>query len=129
MKPFLKDHGPWIFLMIMITAQSSISRLPIPDVGINYFDKLLHFFVFGILGAFIQRGMMHSDKRFIKKYALLISIGIGLLFALSDEWHQSFVPGRISDSLDWIADALGIIIFACLYSKFMKSEKGRINSI
>ncbi len=122
-KQFLKVHGPWIFLMILIMAQSSISRLPVPDVGINYFDKILHFFVFGILGMLIQRGMMRSDRKCIKKYALLISISIGLLFALSDEWHQSFVPGRIADELDWVADALGIIAFSYLYFRFKKKRE------
>ena len=33
---------------------------------------------------------------------------IAFLYALSDEWHQSFVPGRDADALDVVVDALGI---------------------
>ncbi len=29
------------------------------------------------------------------------------LYGLSDEWHQSFVAGRESSALDWLADTLG----------------------
>jgi VanZ family protein len=31
-----------------------------------------------------------------------------LVFALSDEWHQQFVPGRVFSSSDLFADAVGI---------------------
>ena len=33
---------------------------------------------------------------------------IALAYAVSDEIHQSFVPGRVSDPLDVLVDALGI---------------------
>lgn len=40
--------------------------------------------------------------------ALLAAALISFLYAISDEFHQSFVPGRESDPLDVLADALGI---------------------
>ncbi|WP_170161757.1 VanZ family protein [Desulfosoma caldarium] len=32
----------------------------------------------------------------------------GILFALSDEWHQSWVPGRFSSPWDVVLDAIGL---------------------
>jgi VanZ family protein len=29
------------------------------------------------------------------------------VYAASDEWHQTFVPGRVCDPLDWTRDAVG----------------------
>ncbi|MEJ2629102.1 MAG: VanZ family protein, partial [bacterium] len=34
---------------------------------------------------------------------------LGSLYAVSDELHQSFVPGRISSVSDIIADCLGLL--------------------
>jgi hypothetical protein len=31
-------------------------------------------------------------------------------FAISDEWHQSFVPGRVADVEDLVADGAGIVL-------------------
>jgi len=33
-------------------------------------------------------------------------------YAATDEWHQSFVPGRSADVHDWYADAIGALIGA-----------------
>jgi VanZ family protein len=30
-----------------------------------------------------------------------------MLFGATDEWHQSFVIGRLADPYDWAADTLG----------------------
>jgi VanZ family protein len=42
--------------------------------------------------------------------AHLAFLGIGILFALSDEWHQSFVPGRDPSAGDFLADFLGVLL-------------------
>ncbi len=40
-------------------------------------------------------------------YRAILSIVFCSLYGMSDEWHQSFVVGRDSDWLDWLADTLG----------------------
>jgi VanZ family protein len=44
----------------------------------------------------------------LRARALPLAAAISLLYAISDEYHQSFVPGRVSDPLDVLADAAGI---------------------
>ncbi len=34
------------------------------------------------------------------------------LYGISDEWHQSFVPGRDSSIGDWLADTAGALLLA-----------------
>lgn len=42
------------------------------------------------------------------------------LFALSDEMHQYFVPGRSAEIADWLADMAGIILAWLLGSLILK---------
>ena len=112
---FINAHAPWILMMIAITVESSIRDISLPDIGITFTDKLAHFGVFGIMGWVLTRGMVLSNKR----YPILISVAIGFIFAVTDEWHQSFVPGRDADVLDVLADLIGLIVSANLYKLFI----------
>lgn len=51
---------------------------------------------------------------------LLVTLFVGLIFAASDEIHQSFVPGRTASIYDFIADAIGILISLLLFEKIKK---------
>jgi VanZ family protein len=43
-----------------------------------------------------------------KRYAT--AWGLAVLYGLSDEWHQSFVPGRTPDIVDIVTDAFGAAV-------------------
>jgi VanZ family protein len=120
----LNAHLPWIAMILIISFQSSTSGLKLPDLSFDFVDKFVHFFVFGILGWLIARGMYKTKNRFIHKRFLLLAIIIGTIFGLIDECHQSFVPGRQSDIGDWFADILGIITLSLFYK--MKLQKIKI---
>lgn len=119
----LNAHVPWILMMIVISVQSSMSNIKLPDIGIDFIDKVIHLLVFGVLGWLIARGMYKSEHSFIRKHFLVITLIIGGVFGLLDEWHQSMVPGRMADLRDWMADMAGIVIFG-LYYKW-KIHNGR----
>lgn len=55
----------------------------------------------------------------------LASIGFSLVYAASDEVHQSFVPGREMSFMDWMADAVGLLISSYVY--YIKIFKHRIS--
>jgi VanZ family protein len=46
---------------------------------------------------------------------------LGSLYGASDEVHQSFVPGRAADPLDWVADSAGavagVLVFNLIHSR------------
>ena len=112
---YINAHVPWILIMVAITIESSISNISLPDIGVTFTDKLAHFVVFSIMGWALTRGMILSKI----KYPIIISIVIGFIFAVTDEWHQSFVPGRDADVLDVVADLIGLIVSAGLYKLFI----------
>ncbi len=77
--------------------------------------KLAHMFEFAVLAVLYQTALARSiaktneqSKIKFKHYWLAFSLAV--LYALSDEWHQSFVPGRSSSLLDSGVDALGALI-------------------
>lgn len=64
------------------------------------------------------------------KYRFLISILVGLVYASSDEIHQSFIPGRNASIIDVGIDAsgvlLGIILVLIIISAYKKLTKNKI---
>ncbi|MBU5440696.1 VanZ family protein [Paenibacillus sp. MSJ-34] len=40
---------------------------------------------------------------------------LSLLYAASDEWHQSFVPGRTGHAIDVAVDAVGVLIMTIAF--------------
>ena len=95
------------FLCIYFSSQTNVD---LPKV-INI-DKLFHFGAYFVYGlslqvAFIAFFINSTKEKSNKKIALLV-ITTGFLFALSDEIHQYFVPGRDADILDLLTDFIGI---------------------
>lgn len=98
--------------MGLIFWLSSRSTLPEPDLFSNQ-DKLEHMAAYGILtwllaGAFANwRTGSHSFLRMV-----LVTL-FAIFYGISDEWHQSFVPGRDASSWDVLADGMGALIVSC----------------
>lgn len=45
------------------------------------------------------------------------------LYAISDEWHQAFVPNRCSDFGDWLADTVGATLAVWVLIRFKMFPK------
>jgi VanZ family protein len=69
-------------------------------------DKIAHLVLYGVLGATLAWGH-HSSGRRISHVLLVLA---GLLYGVSDEWHQSFVPGRNPSAGDLAADGVGTLV-------------------
>lgn len=82
-------------------------------IFVAYLRKSAHFFLYALLGFFT--GL--SIGNFNRKNFFLSSLGI-FLFAISDEFHQSFVPGReakITDvGIDFLGGLAGIVLVAII---------------
>ena len=57
-----------------------------------------------------------------EKIILLISIIFCFIFALTDEYHQSLVPGRTSVFTDVIIDTIGGILSIITYKIYTKTK-------
>lgn len=83
---------------------SAQERLPMPDV-FHFQDKVLHLGAYFVMGFFGWRAFRHLP---LSQTALAWTTFLFCsLYGMSDEWHQSFVPGRSVSVFDWLADSLG----------------------
>ena len=91
---------------------SSMSRVP----GANYFwDKFLHAFGYAGLGILALRAFHGGFTPARLLPTLLAGLAV-VLWGISDEFHQSFVPGRDASALDVFADSVGFLIAVGLFS-------------
>ncbi|MBM3842162.1 MAG: VanZ family protein [Verrucomicrobia bacterium] len=74
-------------------------------------DKVVHFAVYGLLGTLACR-----PARTWRGAA--VAVLVTSAFGASDEWHQSFVPGRTAELADWVADSAGAACAAVLYVRW-----------
>jgi VanZ family protein len=81
-----------------------------PDLGLlsKLASMVAHFAVYAVLMLFLQRALRHSDAVSPGR-ALAVGLALVAAYAVSDEYHQSFVPGRQPDPLDWLADMAGAL--------------------
>jgi len=82
-----------------------------------YSDKVAHLILFGIFGGTLAWGTRKWSKT-TRHGALIL---LGLLYAASDEWHQSFIPGRYPSTGDFLADAVGLVSGYLLIRSILKA--------
>lgn len=87
--------------------------------------KLAHFFEYALLGLLAARAFRTSPKLNIKNHWFSISLSLVVIYALLDEYHQSFVPSRtasIYDSLIDIAGGLAALLVLRLFRPLKHSS-------
>lgn len=113
---FLNTHLPWIIIIILVAIQSNVSDNSSTH-PLEYSDKIVHFTIFGVLGWLFARTIFKSDNKFLKRNYFMMVLVFVTLFAITDEIHQSFVPGRDADVFDLVADISGALLFLFIFSK------------
>ena len=98
---------PPLTILLAIVWLSSRSQYP---GGLSLpppLDKVAHASAFAALAFCFELALRRSrhDLPLYRRH-LWIFLGVAL-FGVTDEWHQSFVPGRDCSALDWLADAFG----------------------
>jgi VanZ family protein len=96
----------------LIFAVSSLSKVPDAPSGLS--DKHAHFAVYGVLGALIVWGLTAAGPRRTTWRAAALAVVLATLYGISDELHQSFVPGREASGADLAADAAGAAVAAAV---------------
>lgn len=107
MRGFLAAWLPPLALMGLIfclSAQPDLPHVPGPWLD-TLIKKSAHMLVYGLLAWFYQRAlfMRATGSRRTRWVSLLLAI----LYGLSDEIHQRFVPGRNGRLVDVVIDGVG----------------------
>jgi VanZ family protein len=103
---FGKYWAPFLLALAVIFFLSSLPRVP----GARYFwDKILHVTGYAGLGVLALRAF-HGGAVPLRPRATALAGCAVILWGVSDEYHQSFVPGRDASVLDVAADAVGFLV-------------------
>lgn len=103
---------PAFVTICLIVILSHQSRLPGAGSGLN---PLLHLIEYSLLTLTLVWGRSSGLRRRIGTRQLVWIWILGTLFAVSDELHQSFVPGRDASAGDVLADVAGITLVLAAY--------------
>lgn len=108
--PLLSRWLPVLAWMGLIFVGSSQSDLPThPNDSIDTVaKKSIHGVEYGILATLLWRALAQG-KGSTRDSLTLKVLGISLLYALSDELHQHFIPGRCSSLKDVLLDGISIV--------------------
>ena len=111
---------PALILMVVIFAFSSRSGNELPNFG--GWDYVVKKSAHGIGYGLLALSYLHALPNRNYKLAWFLAV----LYSLTDEFHQSFVPGRRSSLEDvFVFDAIGAILALLLHYRFfgVKREK------
>lgn len=102
---------PVILFCLALFIQSSLPAVELPESNTIGFDKLAHFIAYGILMILFFYSLKNQNKSVkLRKYSLEYAFLFTVLYGISDEIHQSFVPFRSADFFDALADFLGAFV-------------------
>jgi VanZ family protein len=113
----ISSWGPAGLWMLVIFYMSSFPSSNIPDL-FPLQQEVYHFSSYAILAYLLSRAFNRSffiSRRLLVALAAFICAAV---YGLTDEWHQSFVPGRSVSVSDLVVDGFGGIIGALVYLRW-----------
>jgi VanZ family protein len=111
--PFSASRRAWLWpVLVAVLIFSASGRSQVADPGIPNVDKVIHFLVYGLLGTLVVRTGVGG------RWAPIIALVVTSLYGVTDEIHQSFVPGRSMELADWVADTAGASVAILMYARW-----------
>lgn len=108
-------------LIFVLSAQSHLPSAPGPWLD-TLLKKAGHAFAYGVLAWLYQRALRpHIRTPLVLRIA---SASLAVVYALSDEYHQTFVPGRTGRLFDVLVDGAGTC-GAMLLSWWLERRRAR----
>jgi VanZ family protein len=110
---------PWILLVGwcgMIFWQSS-SPLPPETPSLPGLDKLAHAAIYGLLAYLAARAFATLPRAAEARLTSAAAVLFAAFYGFTDEFHQTFVPGRSADLWDLAADLAGALAGGWLYHR------------
>jgi len=110
MKNFLYYWLPVYVYAGLIFYFSSLPEIPELILKITKETFILHIIEYAILSILLLRAFINSKNIIFREKAIYLAIIITILYGITDEIHQHFVPGRTFSLFDIIANGIGSIV-------------------
>jgi len=108
----------WMVFLFYLSHQPGIDA----PMLFAHQDKVFHAGVYGVLGMLLLAALPRDSAGYSWRQ-VRISTVIASLYGISDELHQSFVPGRSTEVWDWMADTVGALAAASLLAWLTKKRQ------
>lgn len=104
----------WAYFIFLF---SSMTITPVSGVYWKEFvvKKSAHLIEYGVLAGLLYRALVGS--KISRLNSVLLAILISIVYAVTDELHQSFTPGRESTIRDVFVDTIGATLSVYLIDK------------
>lgn len=83
--------------------------------------KIAHFSIYALVGFLLMA--LFSTYSINEKNKIIYTLIIGAIYATSDEFHQSFIPGRSGQASDVFLDTIGVTVGGLLILLIIKTVK------
>jgi VanZ family protein len=109
-------------LIFLLSAQPDLNS------GLGTVDTVLrktaHVMEFGLLWFLWWRAFGYGSPR-----AVVAAAAVAMLYAATDEWHQSFVAGRVGSPWDWAIDVAGVGVAVLLAHRVRQDRYSQPRSV
>lgn len=106
----------WMGLIFGLSAISGLKSGLVEGLDL-VLRKIAHATEFGILGALTLRALTSRNEK-VNWRALAVAGLIAAAYAVTDEYHQSYVRDRVASARDVGIDWLGVVIGLGLYRQY-----------
>lgn len=90
-----------------------LSSIPNLRTELGFLDlilrKIAHITEYAVLFLLSRKAFRETDSNWSRKRVHVWAIVFSVLYAFSDEYHQSFVPGRCQSIIDVGIDSAGVL--------------------
>jgi hypothetical protein len=123
---------PVLRMVPMVAAMGTIFFLShqsgdnLPDLSLPGTDKLAHLAVYSLLAGTVLFSFCEELKSHHHRTVMFMTIVICVLYGITDEFHQSFIPGRFVSILDIVADCAGAVT-ACVLWEWWRKRRCRVS--
>ena len=106
----------FLFMVSSRASWGQVSRIP---------DWMTHGAGYAVLAVLACRALAGGFDRPVTARAAALAVAIAVLYGVTDELHQSFVPGRVADAWDLLKDAGGAVAgaLACRFSRSAEAPR------
>ncbi|MBP1610430.1 MAG: VanZ family protein [Acidobacteria bacterium] len=117
MRSFIWRWGPAIAVMAIIFAASATPGPDLPTLGAwdVFARKGGHLCGYALLAASLLHALTYGME--ISRAHFIAAVCLAVLYAVSDEWHQTFTPGRSPSVYDVGIDTAGALIGASAFNR------------
>lgn len=118
------EENRWLAIILTLISASLIfyiSSITFSVVGSSSgpYAIIYHFTAFSYLTLFL---LISLTKGKPNKPIIIMGIILAIIYGISDEIHQLFVPGRFASIKDIIINSFGILLTSLAYSNYIKNH-------